>query len=99
MGREARLPIDIIVPTPHQQYETVEQHTEDVLRRFKAMYSQVKENSEAVFRQNACLYSGNLHDFKVGDRVEKSTEAFQEHKLVVFPFLRLLIPNGNHFTK
>ena len=32
-------------------------------------------------------------------RVEKSTEAFQEHKLVVFLFLRLLIPNGNHFTK
>ena len=69
MGREARLPIDIIVPTPHQQYETVEQHTDDVLRRFQAMYSQMKENNEAVFRRNARLYSGNLHDYKVGDRV------------------------------
>ena len=69
MGREARLPLDIIVPTPHQQYETVEQHTEDVLRRFQAMYSQVKENNEAVFRRNAQLHTGNLHDYKVGDRV------------------------------
>ena len=69
MGREARMPIDIIVPVPHQQYETVEQHTEDVLRRFQAMYSQMKETNEAVFRRNARLYSGNIHDYKVGDRV------------------------------
>ena len=69
MGREAILPIDIIVPTPHKQYKTVEQHTEDVLRRFQAMYSQVKENNEAVFRRNARLYSGNIHDYKVGDQV------------------------------
>ena len=69
MGREAKLPIDLIVPMPHQQYETVEQHTKDVLRRFQAMFSQMKENNEAIFRQNACLYSGNLHDYKVGDRV------------------------------
>lgn len=63
------MPIDIIVPVPHQQYETVEQHTEDVLRRFQAMYSQMKETNEAVFRRNARLYSGNIHDYKVGDRV------------------------------
>ena len=69
MGREARLPLDIIVPTPHQQYETVEQHTEDVLRRFQLMYSQVKEHNEAVFRRNARLHTGNLHDYKVDDRV------------------------------
>ena len=69
MGREAKLPIDIIVPTPHQQYETVEQHTEDVLRRFQAMYSQIKEQNEAVFRRNARLYSGNLHSYQAGDRV------------------------------
>ena len=69
MGREAKLPIDLIVPTPHQQYETVEQHTDDVLRRFQAMFSQMKENNEAIFRRNARLYSGNLHDYKVGDRV------------------------------
>ena len=69
MGREAKLPIDLIVPTPHQQYETVEQHTEDVLRRFHQMFSQMKVNNEAVFRRNARLYSGNLHDYKVGDRV------------------------------
>ena len=69
MGREAKLPIDLVVPTPHQQYETVEQHTEDVLRRFQAMFSQMKENNEAIFRRNARLYSGNLHDYKVGDRV------------------------------
>ena len=69
MGREARLPIDIIVPTPQQQYETVEQHTEDVLRRFHAMYRQIQESNEAVFRRNARLYSGNLQEYKVGDRV------------------------------
>ena len=69
MGREARLPIDIIVPTPHQQYETVEQHTEDVLNRFHSMFSQVKAENEATFRRNSRLYSGNIHDYKVGDRV------------------------------
>ena len=63
MGREARLPIDVIVPVPHQQYETVEQHTEDVLRRFQAMYSQMKETNEAVFRRNARLHSGNIHNY------------------------------------
>ena len=66
---EARLPIDIIVPTPHQQYETVEQHTEDVLNRFHSMFSQIKAENEATFRRNSRLYSGNIHDYKVGDRV------------------------------
>ena len=69
MGREARLPLDIIVPTPRQQFQTVEEHVQDVLRRFNAMYRKIQEQNEAVFRRNARLYSGNLHDYKVGDRV------------------------------
>ena len=69
MGREARLPIDIIVPTPHQRYETVEEHVQDVLRRFHLMFSKIKEKNEAIYRRNAKLYSGKIHDYKMGDRV------------------------------
>ena len=82
MGREAKLPIDLIVPTPHQQYETVEQHTEDVLRRFHQMFSQMKANNEAVFRRNARLYSGNLHDYKVY-RPQAEEQAHQNHLWLV----------------
>ena len=33
------------------------------------MYRQIQESNEAVFRRNARLYSGNLQEYKVGDRV------------------------------
>ena len=70
MGREARLPLDIIIPTPNQRFETVEEHVQDTLRRFHFMFRQIKEQNEAIFRRNARLYSGNRHqDYKVGDRV------------------------------
>ena len=69
MGREARLPIDLVIPTPNQRFETVEEHVQDVLMRFQKMYQSMKEQNETVFRRNAKLYSGNFHNYQVGDRV------------------------------
>ena len=69
MGREARLPIDLVVPTPNQRFETVEEHVQEVMMRFQKMYQSMKEQNEAMFRRNAKLYSGNFHNYQVGDRV------------------------------
>ena len=33
------------------------------------MYQSMKEQNEAMFRRNAKLYSGNFHNYQVGDRV------------------------------
>ena len=44
LGREARLPIDIIMETPERVYNSAEQYSEDILKRFKKIFSFMREN-------------------------------------------------------
>ena len=69
MGRNCRLPIDLILPQPQKRYETVQESVQDTIDRFHEMYQFMRRNQEATFQRNARLYTGKEHKFKNGDTV------------------------------
>ena len=52
LGREARLLIDIIMETPEGVYNSAEQYSEDILKRFKKIFSFMRDNQQATIRRN-----------------------------------------------
>ena len=69
MGRPAKLPIDLVLPTPQQRYENEAAYVQDTMHRFERMYEHMRRHTEARFRRNARGYTGNLEDYKPGDLV------------------------------
>ena len=67
MGRPAKLPIDLVIPTPQRVYGDENEFIKETERRFVTMYNYMKNNSEAGFRRNAKLYTGNPEQFQEGD--------------------------------
>ena len=67
MGRPAKLPIDLVIPTPQRVYGDENEFIKETERRFHTMYTYMRNNSEAGFRRNAKLYSGNPDQFQEGD--------------------------------
>ena len=67
MGRPAKLPIDLVIPTPQRVYGDENEFIRETERRFHTMYTHMRNNSEAGFRRNAKLYSGNPDQFQEGD--------------------------------
>lgn len=68
MGREARMPIDLILPTPNVN-GSVQQHVQATLDRFATMYKFIRKNSDAVIRRNAKSYAGQNKNLEVGQKV------------------------------
>ena len=68
LGREARLPIDIVMETPERSYNGAEEYSEDIIRRFQKIYNYMRQNQQATIRRNTKLYS-NSKSFKVDDKV------------------------------
>ena len=69
MGRAAKLPIDLVVPTPDRQYPDADGYIQETLIRFEEMFRFMRKHTEAAFRRNARLYAGNANTFKVDDLV------------------------------
>ena len=67
MGRPAKLPIDLVIPTPQRVYGDETEFIRETERRFHTMYTYMRNNSEAGFKRNAKLYSGNPEQFQEGD--------------------------------
>ena len=68
-GRECRLPIDLIIPTPDDKSKDINVHVRETLDRFKKMYNHVRNKNNAVIRRNAQLYSGKTNHIGIGTRV------------------------------
>ena len=68
-GRECRLPIDLIIPTPDDKNQDINVHVRETLERFKKMYGHIRKKNNAVIKRNAQLYSGKINDIKIGTRV------------------------------
>ena len=68
-GREARLPVDLVLPTPGEESRTMNSHVEEVLRRFNRIYAFMRQNNEATIRRNAKTYSGKKHEYEVDEKV------------------------------
>ena len=69
MGRAAKLPIDLVVPTPDRQYPDADGYIQETLIRFEEMFRFMRKQTEATFKRNARLYAGNANTFKVDDLV------------------------------
>ena len=69
IGRPARLPIDLVVPTPDRQYPDADGYIQETLIRFEEMYRFMRKHTEATFKRNARLYAGNTNTFKMDDLV------------------------------
>ena len=68
-GRECRLPIDLIIPSPDDKSRDINVHVKETLDRFKKMYNHVRNKNEAVIRRNAQLYTGKTNELKIGSKV------------------------------
>ena len=69
MGRAAKLPIDLVVPTPDRQWADVDAYIQETLIRFEEMFRFMRKHTEATFKRNARLYTGTANTFKVDDLV------------------------------
>ena len=68
-GRECRLPIDLIIPTPDEKSKDINVHVRETLDRFKKMFNHVRNKNNAVIKRNAQLYSGRTNQMEIGSRV------------------------------
>jgi dUTPase len=68
-GRAARLPIDLVIPTPDRVYPSQSAFVDETLRRFELIYAHLQKNSQARFRRNARGYSGKENKYEEGDLV------------------------------
>jgi hypothetical protein len=68
-GREARLPDDLVLPTPGEEERTLNGHLAETLKRFNRIYAFMRTNNEAVIRRNAKIYSGKKHDYEIDEKV------------------------------
>ena len=69
MGRAAKLPIDLVVPTPDRQWPDADAYIQETLVRFEEMFRFMRKHTEATFKRNARLYAGNANKFQVNDLV------------------------------
>ena len=69
MGRAAKLPIDLVVPTPDRQWPDPDAYIQETLVRFEEMFKFLRKHTEATFKRNARLYAGNANTFKLDDLV------------------------------
>ena len=69
MGRPAKLPIDLVIPTPDTKWANAEAYIQETLVRFQEMYAFMRKHTEATFQRNAKLYAGNANNFQVDDLV------------------------------
>ena len=68
-GREARLPVDLVLPTPDEEERTINGHVEETLKRFNRIYAYMRANNEAVIRRNAKIYTGKKHEYEIDEKV------------------------------
>ena len=68
-GRQCKLPIDLIIPTPDEKHKDINVVVRETLDRFKKMFYQMRHKNEATFRRNAQLYTGKTNNVQIGTRV------------------------------
>ena len=52
-GRQCKLPIDLIIPTPDEKHKDINIVVRETLDRFKKMFYHMRHKNEAIFRRNA----------------------------------------------
>ena len=68
LGREAKLPIDLIIQTPDIGFETQDHGVRHLMSRYTKIYNFFVKKNDATIRRNAKTYLGTTH-FEVGQEV------------------------------
>jgi deoxyuridine 5'-triphosphate nucleotidohydrolase len=68
LGREAKLPVDLVIQTPDQEYETQDHGVRHMLSRYNKVYNYYSQKQEGAIRRNAKRYAGTAQ-YEVGDEV------------------------------
>lgn len=69
-GKEASIPLNLILPDPETQRQTLSEFTKTKLNNFNRMFAYIRKNEDAVIRRNALHYGGgDGKDFQVGQLV------------------------------
>jgi deoxyuridine 5'-triphosphate nucleotidohydrolase len=68
LGRELRLPVDLLVGLPHQDQRSVHEHVRNTLDKYKEVYKYVLKRGEAVIHRNSHQYEGKPNLWKPGDQ-------------------------------
>ena len=66
MGRELKLPLDLIVTLPTSNVPSIPDHVRDLAGRYARMFSYMRKHGEAVIRRNADQYYGQPNDWEPG---------------------------------
>ena len=61
-GREAKLPLDIIVGLPEEEERTVPEYVKDIVRGTEEMYQRVRQHNKTIIRRNGYQYDGHTHE-------------------------------------
>ena len=68
-GREATLPIDLVLPQPERPDQNENEQAEVTRRRFRLLYEYMRKQQGAQIRRNAAAYTGRGSIFTCGDWV------------------------------
>ena len=68
LGREAKLPVDLVIRTPDAEFETQDHGVRHMLSRYNKVYNYYSKRQEGCIRRNAKRYAGTAH-YEIGDEV------------------------------
>ena len=66
-GREANLPVDLVIDLPRSDRRTMEEQVRDSLQRFRRIYAYMLKNEKAVIERNSSNYVKEGQRVKEGD--------------------------------
>ena len=69
LGRKPKMPIDLIIPLPDQEYANEDDFVREVQLRFNSMYKHMQKFQNATYRRNARTYSGATTSYRINDKV------------------------------
>ena len=65
-GREAKLPLDIVIPTPNPEGLELHDFVKATQNNFKTMFEYIRRKQQQTIRRNAKYYTGSREKFRVG---------------------------------
>ena len=68
-GREARLPLDLMIKLPREEDLEILDFVKQTRRRFQSMMEYIRAQGEAQILWNAMVYEGNPDEWKPGNQV------------------------------
>ena len=69
MGREARLPIDIIIETPTTRHANPEFYSDELINRFAKIYAFMRKKQAVTIRRNTKLYTNFKREYQPQEEV------------------------------